>query len=137
MLIPPRKPKHARIPLISLIDMSFLLLVFFILITHFATNEQIELNTLTPKAKALIDPEPRDTSAVPGAVIVRLQPYGAHVGMHLVPYQYLRGAIAPYVPARAVVIETGEQSSVQQLLQALDAAKLAGATDITLQGIEN
>ena len=44
MIIARSKRKQKRLPLISLIDMTFLLFIFFILVTRFSSLDQLELN---------------------------------------------------------------------------------------------
>lgn len=131
MLIPERRRKMTRIPLISLIDMTFMLFIFFILITRFSDFEQIELNTATHKEGANVAGNGKEET-----LMLRLGKQGAYMGDTLVPYAKIMETLRPYMPQYTVVIETGWDADVQQMVQALDAAKLAGAREITLKGMD-
>lgn len=127
MLIPPSTRKHSRIPLISLIDMTFMLFIFFILVTRFSNLDQVELNIGNAKVAGATNASP------PNLLYLRLTADMIQLGDTQIPYTNLRSAIKPYFPGHVVVIEAGTGSTVQQMVDVLDTVKLAGATDITLK----
>lgn len=132
MLIPPAKRKHSRIPLISLIDMTFMLFIFFILITRFSNLDQVELN-VGDVAKKSGGGAVLSGAKAPAIVYLRLGANAVRFGEMQIAYKDIGAAVKPYLPGYAVVIEAGEGSSVQQMVSVLDAVKLAGATEITLK----
>ena len=127
MLIPPSKRKHARIPLISLIDMTFMLFIFFILVTRFSNLDQVELNI----GNAKVGNTP--TAAAPNILYLRLNANFIQLGESQIPYAQISTTINPYLPRQSVIIEAGTGSTVQQMVDVLDAVKMAGASDITLK----
>ena len=127
MLIPPSNRKHSRIPLISLIDMTFMLFIFFILVTRFSNLDQVELNVGNTKVGG------GASAAAPNLLYLRLNADAIQLGDKQIPYADIRNVIKPYFPGHVAVIEAGTGSNVQQMVDVLDAVKLAGATDITLK----
>lgn len=127
MLIPPSTRKQSRIPLISLIDMTFMLFIFFILVTRFSNLDQVELNVGNAKLGGTTN------APAPNLLYLRLTADAIQLGDGKIPYANFRNAIKPYFPGHVVVIEAGVGSNVQQMVDVLDAVKLAGATDITLK----
>lgn len=128
MIIPRSKRKQKRLPLISLIDMTFLLFIFFILVTRFSSLDQLELNVGSSTVTVGKDAQ---NSSLPLRILLRTDM--VQIGDSLFSYANVGAAIKPYLPQAAVIIESEKDVSVQQMVNVLDAVKLAGATEITLK----
>ncbi len=128
MIIPRSKRKQKRLPLISLIDMTFLLFIFFILVTRFSSLDQLELNVGSSTATVGKDAQ---NPSLPLRILLRTDM--VQIGDSLFSYANVGAAIKPYLPQAAVIIESEKDVSVQQMVNVLDAVKLAGATEITLK----
>ena len=104
-----------------------MLFIFFILVTRFTNLDQVELNV-----------GPATTGSAPNAsathlLYLRLNTNFVQLGESQIPYADIGKVVKPYLPGNAVVIEAGAGSNVQQMVDVLDAVKLAGASDITLK----
>lgn len=129
MLVARQRRGQARIVLISLVDVIFLLLLFFLLTTKFSDMELIELNASKAKTAS-------GSNTGPTKLIVRLTHESAFVNDQPVAYTGLSDAVKPYLPTYGVVIKSGETATLQQMVMAIDAVKLAGGNEITLEGLE-
>ncbi len=103
-----------------------MLFIFFILVTRFSNLDQVELNIGNAKVGGT-------TKTPPNLLYLRLTADMIQLGDKQITYTNLRSAIKPYFPGHVVIIEAGSGSTVQQMVDVLDAVKLAGATDITLK----
>lgn len=130
MLVVRQRRGQARIVLISLVDVIFLLLLFFLLTTKFSDMELIELNASKAKTGA------SDNAKGPTKLIVSLTHESAYVNDVPVPYAKLSDTVKPYLPTYGVVIKSGETATLQQMVMAIDAVKVAGGNEITLEGLE-
>lgn len=110
--------------------MTFMLLIFFLLITHFSDSDQIELNVSDKNVKASSAPTAATGQAA--LLVVRLLPEGAEMDGEFVPYASLQPMLKSKLGSRPVSLIAGPGVTLQQFVSALDAAKLAGAADITL-----
>jgi biopolymer transport protein ExbD len=121
----PRK-RRALVSLTPLIDVVFILLVFFMLVSQFADWRTIRLDAPT---------EAGDGASLRGAVLVRLHAGGLDVNGRAVASgrleRHLRRALGEGGPAR-VLVQPGEGVSLQRAVRVLDIATAAGAGDVKL-----
>jgi biopolymer transport protein ExbD len=130
MKILKRRHPHPEIPLVSTADVSFLLLIFFLSTTIFATHRGISLELPRPGESPRVFPIAKtaraavaaDQSVTLDGVAVPMEALGNAVKMRLVetPDLLLVLTIDPAAPYGAIV-------------QALDQVKLAGARQVSIQ----
>ncbi len=118
---------RAHLDLAPLIDIVFLLLVFFMLTSTFLIPAAIELE--------LPESETADAQ-VPEGIVVALDKAGrVAVNGVEVPWEGLRERLAALIeaqPQAAVVLRSDARSEVQQLLRLMDEIRVAGGSDIVL-----
>ena len=130
MKILKRRHPHPEIPLVSTADVSFLLLIFFLSTTIFATQRGISLElprpgelplVLSPTKTALLSVS-ADQSVTLDGVVVPMETLGHAIQMKLrdKPDLTLILTIDPAAPYAALV-------------GALDQVKLAGARQVSIQ----
>lgn len=128
--IPPRlldKPrKRLRISLTPLIDVVFILLVFFMLASSFLDWRSIKLSASgTPGA----------ASSVEGALLVDLTPSGPRLSGEAMDFATLEARIAARIaekPDQRVLVRPARNVDMQRMVQLLDRLSSAGAQDIAL-----
>jgi biopolymer transport protein ExbD len=129
MLVHPRKrPRYApQAPLTALIDIVFLLLIYFLLTTNFLAEEGIQVNL------------PRATSAAPREVeemAVLVDSDGAvHVGGHPVALGELFQAVQERLasdPETVVMVKADRSLVLDRVVQVMDVIKEAGASRLRL-----
>lgn len=130
MLLKRRQRNLPRIVLISLVDVIFLLLFFFLLTSRLADADQIELNA--SKAETKIGGPAKDN----GVLLIHLSANSLSVNDTPVAYADIARLAKNWLPGRPVVIRTATDANIQQMVTVIDAVKLAGATEITLEGLE-
>lgn len=128
---PEPNPIRSRRPLVSLtplIDVVFILLVFFMLASSFSTEQVIEL--LTPAAT---EPAPQGQA---GAALVRVGPGG---GIDLNGEPLTRSELAVRVGAwsvseepRRYLVQPSPGVTAQQAVEVLDLLKSSGAESVSL-----
>jgi len=122
---------HAHLDIAPLIDIVFLLLVFFMLTSTFLTPEAIELEL----------PESSSASvAVATPIIVSLDQRGqlALNGKHI-ELDKLRTAIEPLLKEgadSAITLKSDAHTEVQQLLKVMDEIRAAGGSNVALATIQ-
>jgi biopolymer transport protein ExbD len=129
MLVHPRKrPRYTpQAPLTALIDIVFLLLIYFLLTTNFLAEEGIQVNL------------PRATSAAPRELeemTVLVDSDGAvHVGGHPVALGELFRAVQERLasdPETVVVVKADRSLVLDRVVQVMDVIKAAGAPRLRL-----
>lgn len=118
---------RSHLDIAPLIDIVFLLLVFFMLTSTFLIPEAIELEL----------PESRSGETVDELVVtVTLeQDGGVSVNGEEVGLAGLRAALVPLLeqnPGSPVILRSDARSAVQQLLQVMDEIRAAGGSNIAL-----
>ena len=119
------KPAKKR-PLVSmtpLIDVVFILLVFFMLATSFLDWRAIDLSA---PAQAAAGP-----SAEGDALVIEILPDGLRVASEPVSLNALNTWIAE-APEQRIVIKPATGVPLQRTVAVLDRVKAAGAADVTL-----
>lgn len=120
----PLAPRR-RVPLTPLVDVVFLLLLFFMLASVFDRYSEIDL--------AEAGSAPATQRALPTA-LVRLRPGGLDLNARALSLAELTGALAGFAggkPAR-VVIRVSPGVSVQRLVDVRRRVDAAGVRDVTL-----
>ena len=124
------QPRRRRISLTALIDVVFILLMFFMLTSTFSQWRAIEL-----QAPVASDESP---DARPQLVILAadgsLRFQGVDVRVEQVA-MLARHHLAPLDPTRALVLLTDGDVSVQEMVAALEQLKAVGAGPVSLGGV--
>jgi len=118
---------HSHLDIAPLIDIVFLLLVFFMLTSTFMVPEAIELELPESKSASVTDTTP---------IIVSLNQSGqlALNGEHIALEQ-LQSLLKPLLkrdPKSAVTLKSDAHTEVQQLLVIMDEIRAAGGTNVAL-----
>lgn len=124
------EPRKARIEIIPMIDIMFFLLIFFIMITLHMIPSTGLVSNLASSSTAATLPQPKIlvTVDVSGNISVE-----GHV---LTPAQ-LTASLRASDPIRTVVTIAGtKQTSLQRLMDVMDACRAAGVTQIGLAARE-
>ncbi|HMI32172.1 MAG TPA: biopolymer transporter ExbD [Candidatus Limnocylindrales bacterium] len=130
MKILKRRHPHPEIPLVSTADVSFLLLIFFLSTTIFATQRGISLElprpgerplVLSPAKTALLSVS-ADQSVTLDGVIVPMETLGHAIQMKL-----------REKPDLTVILTIDPAAPYAALVGALDQVKLAGARQVSIQ----
>ncbi|HZE19433.1 MAG TPA: biopolymer transporter ExbD [Candidatus Angelobacter sp.] len=130
MKILKRRHPHPEIPLVSTADVSFLLLIFFLSTTIFATQRGISLELPRPGQPPLTLQRGKTSLAVVAAdQSVTLD--GAPVAMESLA-QALRAKLREK-PDLLLVITIDPRAPYVSLVAALDQVKLAGARQVSIQ----
>ncbi len=117
---------HSHLDIAPLIDIVFLLLVFFMLTSTFMVPEAIELELPESKSAQITDTTP---------IIVSLNQSGqlALNGKNIELTQ-LQQAIKPLLKDTdsAITLKSDARTQVQQLLKVMDEIRAAGGTNVAL-----
>lgn len=123
-----KKPRYGvQMPLTSLIDIVFLLLIYFLLTTNFMTEEGIRVQL--PQAVSTVIQEDRE-------LIVTVSPEGdVYLGAKVVALDELLGAVRQRLeadPETAVVLKADRGLVLDRVVQVMDTIKAAGAARLRL-----
>ncbi|WP_421904749.1 ExbD/TolR family protein [Mameliella sp.] len=123
MLNLPASPRRRRPSLTPMIDVVFLLLVFFMLVARFGGTEGLSLVLATPEGGSAYSGPPR---------LVRVLPEG--VTLNGRPVMDLPGALAPLMasPQDIVVVRPEPGTGVARLVEVLETLRKAGLTGLTV-----
>lgn len=123
-----RRPRYIpQVPLTSLIDIVFLLLIYFLLTTNFMAEEGIQVKL------------PQTTSAVPKEakeITVLIDPNGdVYMGGHTVTLNELLQTVQQRLasdPETVVVIKADRSLVLDRVVHVIDVIKAAGASRLRL-----
>ena len=119
-----RKPRSLR--LAPLVDVVFLLLVFFMLVARLDV----------PQSIAVEPPSESRGGTLQGAVLIRLGSDGRlDLNGSAIEVSDLQEQVAPFLDRDAetrFLIRTAYETPLQDLVQVMDALRTAGADDLTL-----
>ena len=115
-------PRRRRLPLTPLIDVIFLLLLFFMLSSTFTRNGEIALRAAAPGAPAADRPPD----------LLRLTPDRAELNGRAVQLDALAEAVAARPAPRRVAISPAGGASSQRLVDALAALRRVPDAEITV-----
>ena len=122
---------HSHLDIAPLIDIVFLLLVFFMLTSTFMVPEAIELELPESSSATVTDITP---------IIVSLDQTGQlALNGERIELEQLRGAIEPLLKAdadAAITLKSDAHTQVQQLLGVMDEIRAAGGTDVALATLQ-
>jgi len=118
---------HSHLDIAPLIDIVFLLLVFFMLTSTFMVPEAIELELPESSSAQLSDITP---------IIVSMNASGQlALNGERIELEQLRMAIEPLIKQNAdapITLKSDASTRVQLLLQVMDEIRAAGGTDVAL-----
>jgi biopolymer transport protein ExbD len=130
MFFPPKKRTRYQIqaPLTSLIDIVFMLLIYFMLTTNFIVNEGIKIKL--PDAKA-------SSPQVKQEITVLVDKNGdAYIRNKKIPFDELYSRIKKMINAgstgRLVIIKADKTVMLNKVVRVMDIAKAAGASRLCL-----
>lgn len=124
-----RAPIATGINLTPLIDIVFLLLIFFMLTAHFVSEEAIDIEL--PKSEYAVEIDENR----PVTVLVTNQGE-FRLGSHTVAKEKLFGAVAEAIAAtkkKALFIRGDKKAKLSDIVYVMDAAKAAEATSVSIQ----
>ncbi len=130
MKILKRRHPHPEIPLVSTADVSFLLLIFFLSTTIFATQRGISLELPGPAARALPFPDSKTAHAFVAA------DESVTLDGVVVPLDALAGAIRVKLretPDLLLALRIDPAAPYAALVSALDQVKLAGVRQVSIE----
>ncbi|MCF6337993.1 MAG: biopolymer transporter ExbD [Gammaproteobacteria bacterium] len=118
---------HSHLDIAPLIDIVFLLLVFFMLTSTFMVPEAIELELPESSSAQVSDITP---------IIVSLNETGQlALNGERIDLEQLRATIEPLIKQNAdvpITLKSDASTRVQLLLQVMDEIRAAGGTDVAL-----
>lgn len=123
----PRPKPQVALPLTSLIDIVFLLLIYFLLTTSFMVDEAINLKL--PQARAAA------TQTQQVITVYVAQDGRVLVGQEEVPVELLFGRLKEMIAGRRgaqVVIKADRRVVLNAAVRVMDLAKAAGAANLYL-----
>jgi len=115
---------QAQIEMAPLIDMVFILLIFFMVATSFVRESGVDITRPQSRTATSIDE---------GFVPVAVQANGAvHIAGRKIPADSVRGirSVLDETGRKRVLIQADREVPTHLLLTVLDSAKLAGATQV-------
>lgn len=123
MLNLPTSPRRRRPSLTPMIDVVFLLLVFFMLVARFGGTEGLSLLLSSTEGVSAYSGPPRLISVLPQGVTLNGQ-----------PVTDLPGALAPLMasPQDIVVVRPAPGTGVARLIEVLETLRKAGLTGLTV-----
>lgn len=120
-----------KLNITPLIDLVFLLLIFFMLTTSFSANQGIELNFGGTAKTGAGGKNDIVSIVIEGEGIVLFED-------KKLAYSEISGAIGNILKddrTRQIIISSTDKANVQDIVSVLDEARIAGATNVTL--VEN
>lgn len=127
MLAKAQPRKRPLISLTPLIDVVFILLVFFMLASNFMEWRSINLN---PPAKTT-----GRSSSIEGSILVEIRADGLRMSGVSISLEDLVGKVTAQLektPERGIFIKPAAEVSLQETITVLDALSAAGATNLSL-----
>lgn len=125
-------PRRLRISLTPLIDVVFILLLFFMLSTQFSRHQAVELAIVPDSASSSLAEQTflRLHISSTGAISIDDRPIPASDA--LPEHPDIRAAIADSTP---IHLDTDDDVSLQQLIAVSDRLNQAGATTLSLSAL--
>ncbi len=122
---------HSHLDIAPLIDIVFLLLVFFMLTSTFLVPEAIELELPESSSATVTDVTP---------IVISLNENGdLALNGERIEMGRLRGAVEALLKAdadAAITLKSDARTEVQQLLAVMDEIRAAGGTDVALATLQ-
>lgn len=125
---PPKPRRRALISLTPLIDMVFILLVFFMLASSFQQWRAIAVSVAPSGAAA---------SGVKGAMLIQVRPDGLRLGGHSLPLSVIAAQVRHrqvQTPTQIVLVEPVSGVSLQEVVGVLDSLSAHGVSNLSLVG---
>ena len=133
-----RAPRKAKpIPLTPLIDVVFLLVVFFMVTTSFIKIESIELNlpAVGKKDKGRVSSAKTTDAVLDSILVIDIEHSGrTYVNQQAVEQHALERTLrsAKKGKKQKFLVRVGTRVSVQQLVEIMDIVHLAGGRDVAV-----
>ena len=127
MVFEGRSRIRTQLDMAPLIDVVFLLLIFFMLTSTFLVPEAIDLS-LPQSKSAVVSDAPSITLTLDHLGVLNLN--GDRIAL-----QDLRAALVPLLEGhegRAVALKSDARTAVQQLIEVMDEVRAAGGNNIAL-----
>lgn len=122
-----QRSRGTDINMAPLIDMIFILLIFFLVTTSFVKESGVEVKR---PAAASAEPQPQ------AQMIIGINPQGqVYIEGRQIPLQRLQQRMADFhaqQPGASVVVAADRNSRTNTLMQVLDACRMAGVEDVSL-----
>ena len=126
---------HSHLDIAPLIDIVFLLLVFFMLTSTFLVPEAIELELPESSSASITETSPI-TIALKSSAELPLQ---LTLNSKTIALDGLRSAIEALIAEHSdapIILKSDAQTSVQQLLKVMDEIRAAGGSNIALATLQ-
>lgn len=121
---------QAQVDMAPLIDMVFILLIFFMVTTSFVRESGVEIDRPSSKTAEFIEE---------GYLIVAVEPSGlVHVLGRPIPPDSIRGiqTAMEETGKQRILIQADREVPTHRLLEVLDTCRLAGADHVDVAAIE-
>ncbi|MBF0246100.1 MAG: biopolymer transporter ExbD [Planctomycetes bacterium] len=122
-----RGSKSAEINIAPLLDLVFILLIFFMVTTHFSRDEGLEIEKPTANSAAVQPAE---------ALLLSIaRDGGLHMGGHRISLQEVASSVRRALaaaPRTPLLLVADRSTSAQQLIEVYDRCKEAGAERIAV-----
>ena len=122
---------RSHLDIAPLIDIVFLLLVFFMLTSTFMVPEAIELELPASSSATVTDSTPITVSLAPAGELA--------LNGERIELAQLRAAVAALLKAdadAAITLKSDARTEVQQLLAVMDEIRAAGGSDVALATLQ-
>lgn len=124
----PVRGRHAGVPLAPMLDVLFLLLIFFVTTSSFRAEEQaVEVGLPTAETGASLEPLSTE-------VVVNITPDGrivvANQEMAVEKLKAMLGQLVREFPDERVILRGDKQSTYERVIEVIDAARSAGVRHI-------
>ena len=129
----PMQPARRAVPLAPLLDIMFLLLIFFVTTSNFRDVEQ-QLDVNLPAAQAAQSAQPASTEVVINVKADGTMTVANNVLTGDELYSLLRELVTQF-PGERVIIRGDREVPYQHIVTAMDTANLAGVKDIRLSAV--
>ena len=126
-----RDSRGAAVDMAPLIDMVFILLIFFMVTTSFVKESGVEISRPESALTEQIDQ---------GFIPVGIDPSGGvHIAGKMIPPDSVRGVqnVLEETGRKRIVIQADKDVRTQLLLKVLDTCRLAGAEQVDVAAIED
>jgi biopolymer transport protein ExbD len=126
----PEQPQRRAMPLTALIDVMFILIIFFVVTTSFRQEErQIDVNLVAAESGVITEPSRTE-------LVINVKEDGAIMlgYRQLQPAELLatlRDLVSAY-PGERVIVRGDKNASYERVLAVVDAARAAGVRSVNL-----
>lgn len=123
-----------KLSLTPLIDVVFLLLVFFMLTTNFSLQQELSMSYESVEMDEASTQASDDTLVIELIDGDRIRMQGASYSLH--QGQRMLSRVIENNPSHAVVISAGKNANVQMLVNVIGALEVMGAKNVTYEAVK-